>query len=979
MGEFSTLNQLSKEAGMAPIGNQELTTPTGGDDLLQSFFEESRRSVTSPDAYENARQAREGVGLLEKAGVTGMNAVLKLLDVLNTPQQLLFGAGIGLTKGEDLMEAALEGARNNVTGSDLLEALGVGELGTFNVPLIGQVTGRGVVGLPLDFLIDIPVFGALSKVAKFAGLPKLAGRAGEAIKTGGKALRAKDPRLDAVLGQFRTFATKNEKVLMDLSMETGRVGKGKQGAIKKVVQEFAEKIEQTAVKEGAALPQFTRTLRDLIERKTGTQGSLNIKAKDFSFDSAKGKPFQTFGGETISKSQKAAEDTIKATYGKQANFKLMAEDVETIAVTRKAMAAAERKTVAKGMRAELDKIDVSEGMAELVTEGKRLLDDGILQEINHGLGTLALDDAWVDYLPHLLTPAARKILRNEVLDVKTASRSPVFSGAHSSQLLRKWKGHSISELEQFGKRGILPGMEGTVIDDLFISDPTTAIGMRLIRGQKSMTDAEMFFQTAKKLGRTTEELKVVGANTDDFVKLKIVGTQDDRLKPLASFLDNFHFEKDVATHMDAYYKVITEPRAFSEFLGAFDQIQGIWKASTLFIFPGYHARNMVGNWWNNFLAGTNVKHYGTAQQWQSGKINSVNLGHKGIVAREQMDEVFTKYGIMNQFREFLAIPEVRIGQRLSDAGALGRVPVIGKGTEVGIKLGNAIENNARIAHFFDRVIKGDSYRDAALSVKKHLFNYDELTKVEQSIMRRAFPFYAWTRNNLPLQIRSLVEQPQKFAQLGDVVEFVNGRTGKPQGEDAFVQEWMRDQTPVRTRIDSDGNAEYFLLGGWLPAGDIGKIVQPFKILEDELTPFIKAPFEIASGFSLFMDRKIEDFPGQKEKFVGVRMRKRATTAARNIRLLTTLDTLLAAGEGAFREGETGILTDRRAKSIADTTLSILMGVNMRTVDRKAAKRQVDFQIRELKGLLRRERRKGNEANAEKVRDELLDLTDRLRR
>ena len=411
---------------------------------------------------------------------------------------------------------------------------------------------------------------------------------------------------------------------------------------------------------------------------------------------------------------------------------------------------------------------------------------------------------------------------------------------------------------------------------------------------------------------------------------------------------------------------------------SFSPIRTSGIASTLFLFPGYHSRNMVGNWWNNFLAGVNPKFYKSAQSWQGGKIDKVTLGGLTI-ARKEMDDIFEKYGVVNQFREFLAIPEVRIGEKLSTAGAIGRVPLIGKGTEVGIKLGNAIENNGRIAHFFDRVSKGDSFQDAALSVKRYLFNYDELTTFEQKVMRRAFPFYAWTRNNLPLQIRSLVEKPAKFAQLGDLVNFVESRSTPPRGEDAIVQEWMKTQTPIRTRVDENGDPEYFLLGGWLPSGDLNKIANPFKILEDELSPFVKAPFEIGSGFSLFLDRKIEDFPGQKERFIGINLRKKSTNLLRNIRILTTLDTLVSTAEGAFRGGETGILSDRRAKPIADTALQILMGVNIRSVNRKQSLRSAKFEIRELKGLLRRERRRGREANVETLREELANLTRNIQR
>ena len=593
----------------------ETPPPPNSESVLNNAILQHRReaSITSPRAYSSWQKAQEEIGILEKAGVTGLNAVLKLLDVLNTPQQLIFGATIGAIKGEDLIEAAIKGARENVMGSDLLEALGFGELGTINLPILGEVTGRGVLGLPLDLLIDIPIFGALGKAAKLAKLPVLTKKIGRGIRVAGLTARKTNKRVDAALGQLRTFATENERKLMDITLEGTRRAKGGGGRVKKRLQEFAEKVEKVAVKEGKAVPEFGRTLRDLIERKTKVQGSLSIDPKDFSF------PKATVPRKTPQPiDEKVTKDVISSLTGEQANIKLLAEDVTTISKSREALAGAERKGLKKSLRKELDSIEVSREMAELVQEGKQLLNDGIIQEINHGMGILSLDDAYVDYLPHILTSAARKILSNRIPDLKRISRSEVFSGKHSFQLLRKWKGYSLSELDEFGKKGILPGMSGVKIEKLFIDDPSTAIAIRLVRGEKAISDAEIFFKSAKQLGKTKEELIQAGANVDDWRKLKIVSTQDERMKPIASFLDNFHFEDDVARHLDAYYNVITEPRAFNEFLEAFDQVQGVWKASTLFLFPGYHSRNMVGNWWNNFLAGVNPKFYKSAQSWQGG-------------------------------------------------------------------------------------------------------------------------------------------------------------------------------------------------------------------------------------------------------------------------------------------------------------------------------------------------------------------------
>src|SRR3990167_5934575 len=100
----------------------------------------------------------------------------------------------------------------------------------------------------------------------------------------------------------------------------------------------------------------------------------------------------------------------------------------------------------------------------------------------------------------------------------------------------------------------------------------------------------------------------------------------------------------------------------------------------------------------------------------------------------------------------MAYPRTRVNP-LSPAGRLMRAPR---------EIGRFIENNARIAHFADRIAKGDGMLDASLSVKKHLFNYNELTPFERKVMVRVIPFYRFISNNLPLQLQFAAKQPGKF-------------------------------------------------------------------------------------------------------------------------------------------------------------------------------------------------------------------------
>ena len=1024
-------------------GNDRVPPATGASIFDQISNTTGRsQSMTSPERYALDAKAREEVGLLEAAGVQGLSAMLKILDIINTPQQMLFGAAIGLVEGENMIASAIDGARNNVTGSDLLKSMDVGELGSVDLPVIGEVTGRGFLGLALDFGIDIPVFGAIGKAARVAKLPVIAKAAGRSIEKGGRALRAKgipgtDQKgkelLDSLLGQFRVFQGPNERILLDAVQESKRIKAGKIGRAKKEAFELGEKVQRLAAKEGRTVNQVARELVDIIERKTGIQNKLGgISPDDLKFkpgisdeDLLKGGlNFKQAPVETqVKKLQSELFDDLKKDgvgniRGKQEVFPA-ANDAAQVK-TAKQILAKERDAAKAGARKQRGKVgetgvvsDVStdqnlfditiksnhgDELFDLAMEAKSLMHDGVLTEINHGVATLALDDTWVDYLTHLLNPAAKKALLQHrgagALEFTNASRLRVFNPNHSFQLLRKWDGMSITELNDLGKAGLLPGFEGVVIEELLTTDISTILAARLTRGIKATTDADIFTNAARQLGKHVDDVE----DMTGFRKLAITANQDERLRPLGEYMNNFVFEKDVARHLDSYFATMQNPRGMHPFLEKFDKIQGLWKSSTLFMFPAYHSRNFVGNLWNNNLADATmwlpnkfgkVGYYSAASEWAPIRssvtpLQNITLG--GVrYTRQQMDDLMEKHGIKNQFREFLAIPEVAIGVKPLPGGEfLGRVPGVGRATERGIKIGTWMENHARTAHFFSALDNGKTAKEAAFSVKKYLFNYDELTDFEQASLRRIMPFFAWTRNNLPLQVRNIVSQPHKFSQLKDVIDFVEGEKTKPKGEDVLIQKWMKKNSPVLTRNDEGGNPEYFLLGGWLPAGDIEKIAKPWlgigKIIQDEASPLLKEPIEQLFNFDSFLEREIEEFPGQKRKFAGVNLPVRMVGFLRNIRLLSLLDNIGASVEGAIREDQkTGIFSDATAKPIADMVLQQTLGLNIRSVDRSAAARGVVAQMNELKALLRRELRAGKVANAENVKDQLIDLTKRLQR
>jgi hypothetical protein len=158
-----------------------------------------------------------------------------------------------------------------------------------------------------------------------------------------------------------------------------------------------------------------------------------------------------------------------------------------------------------------------------------------------------------------------------------------------------------------------------------------------------------------------------------------------------------------------------------------------------------------------------------------------------------------------------------------------------------------VEEPARIALFMDRIAKGESPEKAALAVKKYLFDYSELTDVERGMRDFVFPFYTFTRKNLPLQIQSMLTDPAKANKLGDVLNFFD--TLSPEAAQATQPDYLSKEGFVPAPVvGSEG--EPYLMRMALPIQDVNKVSSlgdAGKTVASMLNPVLKIGAELGTG------------------------------------------------------------------------------------------------------------------------------------
>lgn len=364
---------------------------------------------------------------------------------------------------------------------------------------------------------------------------------------------------------------------------------------------------------------------------------------------------------------------------------------------------------------------------------------------------------------------------------------------------------------------------------------------------------------------------------------------DDLVEVSNSMLKGLKFKPEHARIIDNYYTGI-KPEEIKVALKGFDTIQNIWKAQAL-ISPSYHIRNMVGNLWNNYLAGVNPFQYAKAVDVQKNpkkyadiveEMKKVGVLDEGWYAKDIGEEVVDRVSGVKNWKKGI--------------NPLSMQNYVFKGNRA---IGTGLENNARIAHYLHMKSLGKTAEEAAESVKKFLFDYSDLTPTEKNIFKRIAPFYTWTSKNIPLQLNQLITNPAKFTVPYKIINEIESGVVKP--NEKFMNDYLKNNVPVRIRTNKKGETEYFMLGQWLPfASAIDMLSQPIDNIVGMVSPFIKNPVEFTTNTSLYFkntfgDRsKIEQYPGQQEEIwtpaTGkTLMRKKYSSILKNIRVLNDIN------------------------------------------------------------------------------------------
>ena len=164
-----------------------------------------------------------------------------------------------------------------------------------------------------------------------------------------------------------------------------------------------------------------------------------------------------------------------------------------------------------------------------------------------------------------------------------------------------------------------------------------------------------------------------------------------------------------------------------------------------------------------------------------------------------------------------------------------------------------VEDVVRLGVGMDTLRYGGSVDDALARIAKSQFDYDELTQFERKWMKSIFPFYTWTRKNVPYQLQQIMKHPSKYNKLLSAKRNLELGTES----EGVVPDYFLEPFGVRLPFAAKGGTVYTAPD--IPFQDLGRY-DPFQrggwkkattTLLSSASPILKAPLEVAFGKQVF--------------------------------------------------------------------------------------------------------------------------------
>jgi hypothetical protein len=213
--------------------------------------------------------------------------------------------------------------------------------------------------------------------------------------------------------------------------------------------------------------------------------------------------------------------------------------------------------------------------------------------------------------------------------------------------------------------------------------------------------------------------------------------------------------RDILAGMEQVSDIFTDQK-MNTFVQTMDDIMRVWKLGTTVLIPKHYLNNLIGNAFNNGLAGVKVKSYSDA-------LSFLRKMSKNQLSPEEQKMALQLYrdGVIGQGIN----AEFRLPESMTDRSTLQRLADWAQNTWYGrnvMHIGEAVDDWSRLALYMHMSKYSNSHQAGVDAVREYLFNYHEVTRADRFVRSTMMPFWLWMKNNIPLQVEKLLQQPRYF-------------------------------------------------------------------------------------------------------------------------------------------------------------------------------------------------------------------------
>lgn len=416
---------------------------------------------------------------------------------------------------------------------------------------------------------------------------------------------------------------------------------------------------------------------------------------------------------------------------------------------------------------------------------------------------------------------------------------------------------TMADLQDF-----LHAHQGTAVADKFKNvswNPLEAYGKRAIVGMNQVAKHEAINEVTK------TGLAISGKSAP--AGWKEIGSVGDH-SPLKG-LEGKYVPPEIHKDLTTVNKLLTSNEDLNHFLDKADKVMSVLRRNYTVTKVGFHIRQIIGNVFQNTLAGVTPTAYAQAAKYLANpdkfkgwtkEILENGIIHTGSSNADLAHNLGSELSNRMNPSHLLSVKD-------NPLNPLGKNFALGT---VGRKAGEMEDNLARIAHYMYMRKKGMTQEQAANSVRKYLYNYAEANNTTRAI-RNVIPFYQWMRNNLPFQILNAAKSPKAYNIAQNFLkDFQNEPDGKTAMEHAGINNPV-DQETMQKIINENGgvlpsyikdnyidigNGNYYNIG--LPTQDVRQAVEnPAAYFFGGLNPYLNLIHEMNSNQSSLNNAPID--------------------------------------------------------------------------------------------------------------------------